>query len=205
MYTPSRRTLAASKLSSPISFTTTLHQPVAESLPPGTSPDFLFLRLPAAASKKLPSRSQVSVRGRVNGHAFQSTLEPDGEGGHWLRIEPALRSTLALAPGDAVAFQITPLTPDEEPEPVVPADLASALQQASIKARATWTDITPLARRDWIHWITSGKKAATRATRIATACDMLAKGKRRACCFDRSGMYSKTLSCPTPAAPPARP
>ena len=27
--------------------------------------------------------------------------------------------------------------------------------------------------------------------RIATACDMLASGKRRACCFDRSGMYSK--------------
>lgn len=47
------------------------------------------------------------------------------------------------------------------------------------------------ARRDWIHWITSGKKAETRVNRIAVACDKLACGNRRACCFDRSGMYSK--------------
>lgn len=40
-------------------------------------------------------------------------------------------------------------------------------------------------------WITSGKKAETRGKRIATACDKLACGKRNACCFDRSGMYSK--------------
>ena len=32
--------------------------------------------------------------------------------------------------------------------------------------------------------------------RIGKACDMLAKGKRRVCCFDRSGMYSKSMSCP---------
>ena len=49
----------------------------------------------------------------------------------------------------------------------------------------------PVARRDWIHWITSGKKAETRTKRIAVACDKLASGHRRACCFDRSGMYSK--------------
>ena len=32
--------------------------------------------------------------------------------------------------------------------------------------------------------------------RIASACDMLTKGKRRPCCFDRSGMYAKSLGCP---------
>ena len=53
--------------------------------------------------------------------------------------------------------------------------------------------------RDWIHWITSGKKAETRERRIVNACDMLASGKRRACCFDRSGMYSKSMGAPTPA------
>ena len=34
---------------------------------------------------------------------------------------------------------------------------------------------------------------------IAVACDKLAKGQRRACCFDRSGMYSNSLSAPEPA------
>ena len=30
------------------------------------------------------------------------------------------------------------------------------------KARAVWSDITPIARTDWIHWITSAKQAETR-------------------------------------------
>ncbi len=77
-----------------------------------------------------------------------------------------------------------------EPEPRISADLRQALA-AHPAAKATWDDITAMARRDWIQWMTSGKKAETRVRRIATACDMLAAGKRRACCFDRSGVYSR--------------
>ena len=80
----------------------------------------------------------------------------------------------------------------------MPADLRKALATAVPKARAVWSDITPIARRDWIYWIVSAKQAETRARRITTACSMLAAGKRRACCFDRSGMYGKSLSCPVP-------
>ena len=78
----------------------------------------------------------------------------------------------------------------KEPEPKLPADLRAALA-ANAAAMATWKDITTVARRDWIHWITSGKKAETRVKRIGVAIDKLACGNRRACCFDRSGMYSK--------------
>ncbi len=81
----------------------------------------------------------------------------------------------------------------------VPPVLQAALAGAPVKAREVWEDITPIARRDWIHWITSGKKAETRVKRVQTACSMLASGKRRACCFDRSGMYSKSLSAPKAA------
>ena len=79
---------------------------------------------------------------------------------------------------------------EKEPEPTVPADLKQALA-GNAAAKTTWANITTVARRDWIHWITSGKKAETRANRITVACDKLASGRRRACCFDRSGMYSK--------------
>ncbi|MFN9196811.1 MAG: YdeI/OmpD-associated family protein, partial [Planctomycetaceae bacterium] len=57
-------------------------------------------------------------------------------------------------------------------------------------------DITPVARRDWIHWILSAKRPETRQKRILSTCEMLAKGKRRPCCFDRSGMYSQSLRAP---------
>lgn len=75
----------------------------------------------------------------------------------------------------------------------MPADLRKALAAACPKARAIWTDITAVVRRDWIQ---SAKREATHLKRIESACEMLAKGKRRPGCFDRSGMYSKNLSCP---------
>jgi uncharacterized protein YdeI (YjbR/CyaY-like superfamily) len=64
----------------------------------------------------------------------------------------------------------------------LPQDLAQALI-ASPKARATWEDITPLARNEWICWVETAKKAATRAKRIAWGCENLEEGKRRPCCW----------------------
>ncbi|WP_407353524.1 YdeI/OmpD-associated family protein [Luteimonas sp. R10] len=155
-----------------------------------------FLVLPASASAKLPTRSMTTVDGTLAGQPFQATLEPDGQGSHWLKVDRALRDAAGAAAGDTVALEIAPVA--KEPEPRVPADLRTALA-AHPDARAQWADLTAVARRDWIHWVTSGKKAETRERRIHTACDMLASGKRRACCFDRSGIYSKGFSAPTAA------
>lgn len=155
-----------------------------------------FLLLPAKASAKLPTRSMASVEGTFEGQPFQATLEPDGQGSHWLKVDEALRERAGAAVGDTVALEIAPVA--EEPEPSVPADLREALA-ANPAAHATWSDITAVARRDWIHWVTSGKKAETRGKRIATATDKLASGQRRACCFDRSGMYSRAFCAPEPA------
>ena len=155
-----------------------------------------FLVLPADASAKLSTRSMTTVDGTLEGHPFQATLEPDGQGSHWLKVGRALREAAGAAVGDTVALEITPVA--VEPEPRVPAALRKALAAAPA-ARAQWSSLSPVARRDWIHWITSAKKAETRERRITNACDMLASGKRRACCFDRSGIYSKALGAPKAA------
>ena len=64
----------------------------------------------------------------------------------------------------------------------IPADLRKAL--ASDKAaRAVWTDITPLARNEWICWVTSAKKDETRNRRITVGLDKMRKGMRRPCCW----------------------
>jgi hypothetical protein len=139
----------------------------------------------------------VTVDGTLAGQPFQATLEPDGQGSHWLKVDKKLREAAGVAAGDSVALEIAPV--EKEPEPAVPADLRKGLA-GNTAAKATWAAITPVARRDWIHWITSGKKAETRVKRIATACDKLASGNRRACCFDRSGMYSKGNMGPPEAA-----
>ncbi|MEP6754265.1 MAG: YdeI/OmpD-associated family protein [Chthonomonadales bacterium] len=152
-----------------------------------------FLKLPIEASEKLPARSQVSVEGTFNGHSFVATLDPDGEGGHWLKVSEALRTTAEANVGDMISLIISPVK--VEPEPEVPDDFRAAIDANPI-AQDTWQVITPIARRDWIKWVTSGKKAETRLIRIEKACDKLGKGSRRPCCFDRSGMYDKSLSCP---------
>jgi Bacteriocin-protection, YdeI or OmpD-Associated/Domain of unknown function (DUF1905) len=194
----SRGKPAEATAASPISFRATLLRPKASAQASGKSSgkavSWSFLTLPQAASAKLPSRSMVSVHGTFHGVAFQATLEPDGQGGHWLKVDRALREAAGAEAGDVVTLEIAPVA--EEPEPRVPADLRKALAAAPQGVRKVWSDITLLARRDWIHWIVSAKQAETRTRRIRTACDMLAKGKRRPCCFDRSGMYAKSLSCP---------
>jgi len=64
----------------------------------------------------------------------------------------------------------------------LPNDLRASIL-SSPKARALWDDITPLARNEWICWVTSGKKAETRGIRIEKALSKLSGGMRRPCCW----------------------
>ncbi len=64
----------------------------------------------------------------------------------------------------------------------MPADLRKALNSSSA-VKTAWEDITPLARNEWICWITSVKKLETRKEHVKRACADLVKGKRRPCCW----------------------
>lgn len=64
----------------------------------------------------------------------------------------------------------------------MPEDLRKALMSAPA-ARAVWEDITPLARNEWICWVTSAKKAKTRSIRIEKGLSNLKSGMRRPCCW----------------------
>lgn len=64
----------------------------------------------------------------------------------------------------------------------LPSDFRQAIE-AEPSAAALWLDITPLARNEWICWVTSCKKEATRRRRIETGLDKMRKGMRRPCCW----------------------
>ncbi|HLC76564.1 MAG TPA: YdeI/OmpD-associated family protein [Candidatus Peribacterales bacterium] len=64
----------------------------------------------------------------------------------------------------------------------LPADLREAILSTPA-AKAVWEDITPLARNEWICWVTSGKKAETRRIRIEKALSKMKGGMRRPCCW----------------------
>lgn len=163
---------------------------------PGNDEPWAFVILPGDVSAKLPRRGRMTIDGTINGQAFQVLLEPDGRKSHWLKIDEPLMQAAGAGFGDVAHFVIE--AAGQEPEPEAPEDLLQALASAP-EARATWEATTTIARVDWIHWITSAKQAKTRAKRINDACDMLASGKKRVCCFDPSGFYSKAFSAPRAA------
>jgi hypothetical protein len=64
----------------------------------------------------------------------------------------------------------------------VPTDLKKALA-ANTKSLAQWNHLTPLARNEWICWVTFVKKDETRKHHIKRAISELKEGKRRPCCW----------------------
>ena len=146
----------------------------------GKAGSWSLLTLPKNASAKLPSRDKTTIEATINGFPFRAALEPDGKGSHRLQLNPVMQDAADADAGDTVNVEITRV--EDEPELLVPADLREALAAAP-RALAQWAEITPMARRDWILWLSSGKLEETRRIRIKKACSMLAAGKRRVCCF----------------------
>ena len=136
-----------------------------------------LLDVPKVVSKKL--RGMTKVEGTMNGHPFRAALESNPSGGHWLRVNRAMREGAGADAGDTVRLAI--LGP--EPEPTVPADLRVALA-ASPRAKTLWKDLTPIGRRDWTRWIESAKRPETRARRVTRTVEQLSSGKRRPCCVN---------------------
>ncbi len=64
----------------------------------------------------------------------------------------------------------------------VPTDLGKALA-ADRKALAQWESLTPLARNEWICWVTFVKKQETRDDHVGRVVSQLKEGDRRPCCW----------------------
>ncbi len=64
----------------------------------------------------------------------------------------------------------------------MPVDLHKALTSDK-KAIALWEDLTPLARNEWICWVTFVKKDETREEHVKRAISELKEGMRRPCCW----------------------
>lgn len=64
----------------------------------------------------------------------------------------------------------------------LPTDLRKALS-ADSSALAIWENLTPLARNEWICWVTFVKKAETRQEHLTRLISELKEGVRRPCCW----------------------
>jgi hypothetical protein len=142
--------------------------------------------LPKAASAKLSSRNMGMARCTINGKSFETQLEPDGRGSHWLRVDQA-----GIEAGDSVHVALEPL--EEWPRPEMPKDLKTALSKHP-KAATLWPQVTPKAQWEWIRWIRSTMQAETRQRRVEVACSKLNAGTRRPCCFNSAACTEPYVS-----------
>ena len=173
----------------PSHFTATLLRPKKAS-----TVDFpAFIVLPREVSDTLPRRGRTTITGALDGHAFEALLEPDGQKSHWLKVTQEMLDMSGASIGEDARFELCPIA--QEPEPELPEAFALALKEFP-EARATWDATTTLARVDWVHWMVSARQEKTRQKRVRDACDMLSSGKKKVCCFDPSGYYSKAFRAP---------
>ena len=157
-----------------------------------TQSKWTLIRLPEEASKQLPSRGQVMVKGTINDHTFEKVLEPDGDWGHWCKIDEALQKELGVKVGDTVSIQIEPSK--EWPEPQIPGDFSEALSNAPMKVQELWKKITPMARWEWVRWVNATSVTETRKRRIDVSMSKMSVGKRRPCCFNLAACTDPALS-----------
>jgi hypothetical protein len=64
----------------------------------------------------------------------------------------------------------------------LPKDLREALT-SDPKALTLWEGLTPLARNEWICWVTFVKKDETRKEHVKRTISELKEGMRRPCCW----------------------
>lgn len=152
--------------------------------------DRIIVRLPENVSAGLPSRGQVAAEVILDGCDLTTVIEPDGRKGHWIAVDE-LREVLPLTDGAQVEVAITPTR--AWPEPDLPDDFTAALADAP-EVHAAWADITPMARWEWVRWVTATRNPETRERRIEVSLDKLRSGSRRPCCFDLSSCTDPELS-----------
>ncbi len=73
-------------------------------------------------------------------------------------------------------------TKDQETLHQIPDDLQKVLDINS-DVFEKWNGLTPLARNEWICWVTIVKQEKTREEHLIRLCEDLRAGKRRPCCW----------------------
>jgi bacteriocin resistance YdeI/OmpD-like protein/uncharacterized protein DUF1905 len=153
---------------------------------------WLILHLPDSASKMLPSRGQVMVKGAINGHDLKKVLEPDGAWGHWFKVDEKMQKDIGVSAGDTVTVEIAPSK--DWPEPNIPDDFSKELATAPAVVKELWKKITPMARWEWIRWVNATSVEETRQRRIEVSISKMQSGKRRPCCFNLAACTDPSLT-----------
>ncbi|BDI22676.1 YdeI/OmpD-associated family protein [Herbiconiux sp. L3-i23] len=133
------------------------------------------IEVPPEVVESFGAGKRVPVTATINGYSYRSTVAPY-RGPYMLSLSAENRAGAGVAAGDEVEVDLELDTAPREVE--VPPDLAAALADAPA-AVDFFGSLSPSQKKAFTVWITEAKKPETRASRVATAVEMLTEGKRR--------------------------
>ena len=127
--------------------------------------------------QKVPTDLQKALAGNAKARAQWKTLTPISQRDFISWIEGAKQKEtrarrITVAESKLVSGKRRPCC-----YAVVPMDLYTALGKIP-KAKATWKELTPDERRDFVDWIDKAKGPDEKKVRIAKTSTILASGKR---------------------------
>jgi hypothetical protein len=131
--------------------------------------------IPFDAAEAFRRRGMIPVSGTINGHAFQSSLTPEGDGRHYLMANKAMLAGAKAAAGDTVHLVLELDTAERTVN--VPAELEAALVGSS-RASEIFAALAYSCRKEYAVWIDGAKKQETRESRAQKAIGLLLEGKR---------------------------
>lgn len=139
----------------------------------GPGGEMIYLFVPFDVEKTWGTKARLSVKGTLNGFAFESSLFPYGDGRHHLMVNRALQSGAKAKAGASVSVVMEPDT--SQRTVAVPVDFKRSLD-ANKSAMLAYNRISPQRKREFVDWISSAKKSETRRSRIVKSVEMLLKG-----------------------------
>lgn len=119
-------------------------------------------RIPANISKAWGARGQIRVNGDINGFPFNSTLFPNGKGGHFLLVNKKMQRGGKTTAGLTARFR---MQPDDAPREVkAPKELLRELGQS--KRLLKYYESFNHSMRNWMSkWVAAPKSEAARVRR----------------------------------------
>jgi hypothetical protein len=149
---------------------------ILQSINGATSPIVIAL-VPFDIEAIFGIKTRVDVRGTIEGHPFERTLLPVGDGRHYFMLNAKMMKVIGKKMGDEVFIEIEEQEHTGYKEVALPDYFLMELEQNPV-AKAQFELSNPSAKRWFAQYVTEPKSADAKAKRILKALEILERQSR---------------------------
>jgi uncharacterized protein YdeI (YjbR/CyaY-like superfamily) len=138
--------------------------------PDKTRLNWTIVRIPFDVASVWGVRGQLRVKGEINGFAFQTSLFPNGRGGHYLLVNQQMKKGGKASVGTAASFRLEPDTAKREL--ALPVEMERALAEDR-SLRRWFRDLNESTRKNAAQWVAAAKSVEARERRAVQLAERL--------------------------------